>query len=265
MKDELYLAGDSMRYRKLKESRASRTRSKIGKTFASGGISQLRSYVVARSKPLATPLVKKFIKPQVFEYRSSSLTQEFHAHNATWSNERALELAVADFELSSAGNAMKLEIGSVLTHYSIGTSHPRTVIDKYEPKDGVINQDIFDFVPESRFEFAVSLSTFEHIGIDEHDAGYEPERALAAVDHVVTKVLAKGGRLILTVPVGYNDALDRAAFAEHKVLKPVAAYLRLDRRNRWQSVEPADLARISYGRPFPSGNGLVVFEALARD
>jgi hypothetical protein len=196
-------------------------------------------------------------------HSTSRVSQEFHAHNATWSNERALELAIAGFELSAASNGSILEVGSVLTHYSIGADHPRTIVDKYEPEVGVTNLDVFDFVPESRFDLVLSISTFEHIGIDEHDAGYEPERALAAVDHVVSKLLTKGGRLILTVPVGYNKALDQAAFEPKGRLEPVAAYLRLDRRNRWQAVEPGDLARTRYGRPYRAGNGLVVFEATA--
>ena len=261
--NESYESGDAMRYRKLKDSPSSRARSKIVRTFAPDGISRLKSYIVAKSKPFATPLVKKLIEPQTFQYRGNPLVQEFHAHNATWSNERALELAIAKFELSSAGNASTLEIGSVLTHYGIGTLFPRTIVDKYEPSNGVINQDIFDLVPDSKFDLAFSLSTFEHIGIDEHDAEYEPERALAAVDHVLSNVLTKGGRLILTVPVGYNSALDQAAFAPKGPLKPVAAFVRLDCRNRWRSVEPGELTRTRYGHPYRAGNGLVVFEATA--
>ena len=59
--NESYESGDAMRYRKLKDSPSSRARSKIVRTFAPDGISRLKSYIVAKSKPFATPLVKKLI------------------------------------------------------------------------------------------------------------------------------------------------------------------------------------------------------------
>ena len=39
-----------------------------------------------------------------------------------------------------------------------------------------------------------------------------------------------------------------------------SAYRRVDRSNRWESVEPSDLRGTVYGRPFRNANGLAVAE-----
>ena len=59
----------------------------------------------------------------------------------------------------------------------------------------------------TRFDLIVSVSTLEHVGLDEQRR--EPGKAAAAVRRL-TSMLAPGGLLWMTVPVGYNPDLEQA-------------------------------------------------------
>lgn len=138
-----------------------------------------------------------------FTLDGDTLTYFHHPYNATWRNERAVEIPVARRFLTNVFGP-GLEVGNVLGHYG-PVFH--TVIDKYEPSAGVINVDVVDYRPPDRYGWIVAISTLEHVGWDE--APKDPDKAVRAIAHLRT-LLRPGGRLLVTCPVGHNPGLDHA-------------------------------------------------------
>lgn len=128
-----------------------------------------------------------------------------HPYNAARTNERAVEVPVAlRWVRRQAGRG--LEVGNVLSHYVSST--PWTRVDRYEIADGVINVDIEEWDPGHLYNWAVSLSTFEHIGWD--DEPRDPAKVFGAVSHL-RSLLAPGGHALVSFPLGHHPELDKAA------------------------------------------------------
>lgn len=140
-----------------------------------------------------------------FTFRGDSYDYEVSRHNTTWLNERAVEVPIARKFIDATPGSM-LELGNVLHNYGY-SGH--VVVDKYEPGEGVLNIDVVDYEPEQRFAAIACISTLEHVGRDEeprHD-----EKALAGLSRL-RSLLRPEGRLLLTVPIGHNQALDSMIF-----------------------------------------------------
>jgi SAM-dependent methyltransferase len=152
-----------------------------------------------------------------------------------------------------------LEVGNVLGHY--GTERRRDVIDKYERFPGVLNTDVLDFRPEHLYDLIVSVSTLEHVGWDEEPR--DPERAAGAVERL-RELLAPGGLLVVTVPVGYHPQLDLAIREGRARFDEVAA-LRHEGSGRWREVAPNDVWDLAYDRLLYEAGGLLVCTARAPD
>jgi SAM-dependent methyltransferase len=174
------------------------------------------------------------------------------AHNNAWSNERTVELAIALPFLSRAGNGRVLEVGNVLSHY-VPTRHD--VVDKYEQAPGVLNADVLDFQPDGPYDLIVSISTLEHVGWDEDVV--EADKPLRAIDHLAG-MLAPGGTLLVTLPLGYNPHLDEALRNGAHHLDDVAFVQRISRDNRWRETTASVVAGARYGDPFPAANALAI-------
>jgi SAM-dependent methyltransferase len=109
-------------------------------------------------------------------------------------------------------------------------------------------------VPEPRYRLVLSISTLEHVGWDEEPR--EPEKAAAAVRHLA-RCLAPGGRLLFTVPLGWNPVFD-AALASGALSLTRLDYLERHGELEWRQVPWAARTRTEYGRPFPYANGLAI-------
>lgn len=190
----------------------------------------------------------------------------YHPYNTTYRSERAVEIPVALAHLSRAAGGRVLEVGNVLSHYA-PCAH--TVLDKYERLDGVVNrlegyrpgaitlvnEDVVDHRPQAPYDLIVSVSTLEHVGWDERPR--EAGKLLRAIAHL-RGLLAPGGRLVVTMPVGYNPELD-AALADGRLRFTRQAYLlRLDRANRWREAGWEEVRGARYGARFPAANAIVV-------
>lgn len=130
----------------------------------------------------------------------------YHVYNTTWTNERSIEIPIVLQELRRPGLAAAgfVEIGNVLKHYF---TNEHLVIDKYESGPGVVNQDVLDYAPKARYKLVVSISTLEHVGFD----APEHRRADAfrvATRNIVANYLEPKGRMLTTVPLGYNPSVD---------------------------------------------------------
>ena len=146
-----------------------------------------------------------------------------------------------------------LEVGNVLSHY-YPTRHD--VVDKYERSANVIQLDVADFQPEQLYDLVISVSTLEHVGWDERPRA--PEKLLEVLGHLRC-LLAPGGQLLATVPLGYNDALDqwlregRVSFAEQRYLRRVARF------NRWEERGLlTDVVDAKYNSPYACASAVLV-------
>ena len=75
--------------------------------------------------------------------------------------------------------------------------------------------------------------------------------------------MAEGGQLVLTLPRGYNPALDRM-IADNQIGSERATFLKRTGRLAWQTVDAVAALASGYGRPFPYANAVMIaqFEGL---
>jgi SAM-dependent methyltransferase len=172
----------------------------------------------------------------------------WHEHAHTWRSERAVEIPIALAELATAQPARTLEVGNVLPNFA-RTRH--RVIDKYETASGVQNEDAVSF-GGGPYDLIVSVSTLEHIGYDEDPR--EPGKAARAVRNLLG-LLAPGGTMLATIPIGYNRDLDDALMGG--ALGATVSYLRRVKWLKWEQVQPAQ-AKVMYGWPWPGANVVAI-------
>jgi SAM-dependent methyltransferase len=186
------------------------------------------------------PLWRRRWEGRTFTFGGETYPYLLHNYNVTWSNERAVEVPIAWRRVERAGGGRVLEIGNVLSHY-----HPvaHEVVDKFERASGVRNEDVTAFDTDARYDLVVSISTLEHVGFDEEPR--DPGKPLRAVANL-RRLLAPGGELFVTMPLGYNPHVDRLldegafGWTEQRQL------VRVSDDNRW---EEADWAA-ARGRPY---------------
>jgi hypothetical protein len=172
----------------------------------------------------------------------------WHQHGHTWRSERAVEIPIALAELATADPASTLEVGNVLPNF-VRTNHH--VLDKYERAPGVENEDAATF-SGGPYDLIVSVSTLEHVGYDEEPR--EQDKAAQAIHHLLS-LLAPGGTMLATIPVGYNRDLDDALTGG--ALGGAVSYLMRLKWLKWEQVEP-ERARVVYGWPWPGANAVAI-------
>ena len=207
-------------------------------------------------KPLRcafAPLIIRCLVKAEFEFEDKSLPLLYHRYNMTWANERAVEVPIAAEFLRRFAGKRVLEVGNV-TPYYLDTSH--TVLDKYERGLSIINEDIADYSPTERFDLILSVSTFEHIGYDDEASGDSGEKIAQAIG-TCRELLASDGQLVLTLPLGYNPALDRM-IADGQLGCDRATFLKRTGRSAWQAVDAEAALACEYRRPFPYANAVMI-------
>ena len=193
-----------------------------------------------RNKLICYWLVRLSGWPPTFTFRGESYPYFWHRYNATWRNERAVEIPIVRSFLADVPPDNVLEIGNVLSHYEL-VSHE--VVDKYEQAEGVRNEDVCDFKSDKNYALILSISTLEHVGWDENPR--DETKVLRAFENL-RSLLAPGGRLVVTIPLGYNPSLDkliaegRVGFTERVFLK------RKPRRNDWSEVSAEQVRHPHY-------------------
>lgn len=182
----------------------------------------------------------------------------YHRYNTTWRNERAVEIPIL-FEIvkKSKGKSI-LEVGNVLSHYF---SVNYEIVDKYEKAKDVINQDVVDFHPSQKYDLIVCISTLEHVGWDEnlseHKILHSPMKILHAIENM-EKALAPQGKIVITLPLGYNPELDNLC-SNNQIQFTTRYYMkRISKDNRWIEVDWESARRSKYNNPFPAANGLLI-------
>ena len=209
-------------------------------------------------KPLRcafAPFIIPRLAKREFVFGDKSLPLFYHGYNMTWANERAVEVPIGRDYLSCADGGRVLEVGNVLSHYGKIT---HTVLDKFEQGEGIINEDILNFVATEKFDLIVSISTFEHIGFDDDMDDDSGVKILHAID-ASRKLLAENGRLVLTLPIGYNPSLDRLILGG--TLKSIRSFFicRIGPL-KWETTTIEKALACRYGSPFPYANAIMIAE-----
>lgn len=182
-------------------------------------------------------------------------------YNTTFLNERAVEIPIIMDYIREFNNRRILEIGNVMSHYF---KFNYEIVDKYEKGEGVVNQDIIDFIPKSKYDLIISISTFEHIGFDEairysneKMSNIRQESLLKAIDKAKS-LLNENGVFIFTAPYGFNCFLDSQLKENELELTEILYLKRIDSNNKWIQVNYDDVKDIKYGEPYICANALII-------
>ena len=227
---------------------------RAGQLLVKKGLVKTAQMSVEKLTELAQyPLMKRRNAKKAFLVGGKPHPYFIHHYNATWRNERAVEVPLVSELLASVPpGARCLEVGNVLNYY---LDFPRTVVDKYEAGSGVINEDILDFGAPASYDVIVSISTLEHVGWDEVPRDLDKVRR--AFEHMKS-LLAPGGRCLVTFPMGYNTALDDLVYASKLPFRAIHFLKRTTPDNEWREVDMQAVRGIAYGAPFPFANALFV-------
>ena len=173
--------------------------------------------------------------------------------NSTWVSERSVEIPIV-MEIIKKNQGKKiLEIGNVLSHYF---KFEHSIVDKYEIANGVINQDVVDFKSKEKYDLIVSISTLEHVGWDETPR--DDMKIVRAIENLKSLVRPNGGMIVVTLPLGYNFALDK--LLKDKVIQFTEQYylVRISKGNEWREASWKDVQNAKYAKPFPNANAVVI-------
>ena len=192
-----------------------------------------------------------------FELGGQEYHYSYRLYNHTWRNERAVEIPVMHRWMQRYPASEILEVGNVLSHY-FQVRHD--IVDKYEQAPNVTNRDIVDFDSTKRYRLILSISTLEHIGYAENQVPGSLQQAdgakiVQALD-ALRRHLACGGQLVLSVPVGFNPALD-AMLGKGIACREMLCMKRVSQDNRWLECSFPEVITQKYGQPFPAANGLI--------
>ena len=209
-------------------------------------------------RTLTASLIIPCMKERKIEFRGDSIPFIYARYNITWANERCIELALARNFMMGVSSERILEIGNVTPHY-FGKVH--TVVDKYE--EGALQVDIVDYEPNRDFDLILSISTIEHIAFDENDGTeHKPEEVAkkirVALDRCLS-LLASGGKFVITVPMGYNPALDGMVIDDSLGCDRAVWFKRFPGRI-WREVKKEEGLACRYGVPYPFANGIMLAE-----
>jgi SAM-dependent methyltransferase len=196
---------------------------------------------------------KKFKSSETFEFQGKTYAYFFHPYGTTWRNERIVAVPIIwDIvkEYEEKGKSI-LEVGNMLSYY-FKVSHD--ILDKYEIKDGVINQDVVEFEPSKKYDLIISISTLPEVGW--YDKPRDPDKSMRAFENL-KKLLAPGGRMVLVVGLGLYTQFESSLRA--KTIKfNKQAYLRHLKGHRWQEAEWKDVKDMKYDKFVPTAHGILI-------
>jgi hypothetical protein len=173
-----------------------------------------------------------FKKKRYFLFNNVKLDYFYNKYNKTWKNERALEVPIGRYYLNKYPYNNVLEIGNVLKHY-YKVKHD--ILDKYEYTEGILNEDVLSFKPKKKYDLILSISTMEHVGID--DIPSEPEKAVRGLINLQKNCLSSKGLMVITIPTNYNTALNKLIEQGRIENFKIYCFKRYNRfRNLWKTA-----------------------------
>lgn len=189
-------------------------------------------------------------KSTTFKFQGNDFKYFNHWYNTTWDNERTVEIPIICRMIYENNNEDFLEIGNVISHY-FNIDHD--IIDKYEKAKDVINDDVVDFQKSKNYKLIISISTLEHVGWDEKPR--DPEKIFKALANL-KKHLVPGGKLVVTIPLGYNYILDN--YLRSGEIKFTENYYltRISRSNKWKEVKSGN--NVKHNLSYPGADVLFI-------
>lgn len=195
-------------------------------------------------------VLSKVLRPWNKTFILSGNAHSFKVTQRSFDNERSVEVPVTLSFIENHPSSRLLEIGNVL-HCYIKSSHD--VVDKYERAPGVINQDVVEFAPLAKYDVIVSISTIEHVGLDEPLK--ERGKCVRALLHIKS-LLEDGGKALITVPVGYNEDIDTYIINNRASFENITFLKRVSLSNKWIEVDMEEAMQHRYGCRFPAANAV---------
>lgn len=212
-------------------------------------LARLRKFI---SDPLSYLYYKYGKSKRSFTFQGNQYKYIYSKYNFTWVNERAIEIPLF-WEIVRKNRRKKiLEVGNVLSHY-YPVSHD--VLDKYEIAEGVMNEDVKTFTTDKRYDVIISISTLEHVGWDERPR--EHNKILPSLKNLIS-LLKPHGMIIFTVPIGYNDDLQKHIQKNNLPLTQRIFMKRISDDNAWVESEWSQVRNARYNTPFPNANAIMI-------
>jgi len=193
---------------------------------------------------------KVFLRNRKFEYKGNKYNYFYHRYNATFTNERIVEVPISKKVLDQYEGKNVLEIGNVLNRYF---SCKHTVLDKHEIYPGIINKDVANYNTNKRFDLIVSVSTLEHVGFSMGEKN-ETGKFQKSVNNLI-KLLKSGGLFFVTLPMFYNEEIDALIVNNKMVFQEEYFMKRISSLNRRVQVGKRDaLTGTKYNSKYIWGN-----------
>jgi len=189
---------------------------------------------------------------RTFKFNGKKYRYFFHRNWVTWNNERSVEVPIALEIVKKYKGKDFLEVGNVLMNFY---DYDRDIVDKYEIAPGVLNEDIVDYNPGKKYDIIIAISTLEHVGWDERPK--EPQKILKALDNL-KKLLKKNGKIIITIPIGWNSYLDNLIKEDKIPFTKIFFLKRVSKNNRWKEVTREKIRNVIYPYPIRSAYGVVI-------
>ncbi len=201
----------------------------------------------------------KLFGAKTFTFNSKSYNYFYHLHSTTWESERAIEIPIVWGIINNSGGKSILEVGNVLSHY-YPVKHD--ILDKYEKAPNVINEDVIDFRPKKKYDLIISISTIEHVGFneqgqDKNNLGSDSLKTEKAINNLKS-LLSAGGKLIITVPVGYNPSLDNLLKQQKLGFTKIYCMKRISKINKWLQADFDSVIGLKFNEPYSYANALIV-------
>jgi hypothetical protein len=212
-----------------------------------------RELVMKPLRMVLAPLIIPTLGEKTFPFQGKPLPYLLHRYNMTWASERCVEVPIARSILQTYPPGETLEVGNVLSHYG-PVQHD--ILDKFEKGAGVINEDVITFTPAKRYGLIISISTFEHIGFDDETEGSSAEKIKDAIKACLN-LLQPNGRLVITVPIGYNPELD-SMLLQSGLGSREESYLKKYGSLDWRECSKNEALACRYKKPFPYANAIAV-------
>lgn len=235
-----------------------RTSLSIGERSGHMMVSAVPEPIKAVLGKLGAALCRTFRSRRRFTFRGVDYPYFYHGYKLTWMTERGVEVPIVLGFVNGNRGKQVLEVGNVLQHY-FPVDHD--VLDKYEAAPGVANSDVIDFDPGKRYDLIVSISTVEHVGFDEDPK--EPRKVSMAMDRL-RGLLAPGGTMVVTVPLGYNPEIDRLVEQEWPAIADIYYMMKTSRWNDWEEVGAGLALKAAAEKRFFWLNGLAVLVITGR-
>lgn len=218
----------------------------------------LKNFLVIKVIYFLSPLIirlRKRFSENYFTFNKTDLPYFYHKHNLTFTNERAIELSIISSYLSNYHHDDILEIGAVTNHY---LESNWKIIDKFEVGQSIHNEDIEFFRTNKKYKFIFSISTLEHVGVDDDIENIDSNKIDRVFNNIIDNLLDDNGVFIFTIPLGYNHDLDNKIINKHINLTHTNFYKKINKKNNWKEVSISEVSRSDYGSVFSGAGELLV-------